>query len=214
MTTNASAPVAKRVPTTRTHHGFTVTDDYAWLADKKDPDTVAYLTAENEYAESRTAHLAGLRETLFQEIKTRTQETDLSVPTRKGGYWYYTRTVEGKQYGIHCRRAVAPNETAPPSTSDGSPLPGEEILLDENLEAGGSDFFALGTFDVSPDGSLLAYSVDLEGDERFTLRVKDLRTGSLLPDTKERIGYGSAWSADGSTVFYLIVDEMWRPHQV
>ena len=207
-------PIAKRVPVTRTHHGHTVTDEYAWLADKQNPDTVAYLTAENDYAQARTAHLTDLRETLFQEIRTRTQETDLSVPTRKGGYWYYTRTVEGQQYGIHCRRTVGPGETAPPSTGDGSPLPGEQVLLDENVEAGGSDFFALGTFDVSPDGSLLAYSVDLEGDERFTLRVKDLRTATLLPDVKERVGYGSAWSSDSSTVFYLIVDESWRPHQV
>jgi len=210
----AQPPIAKRVPVTRSHHGHTVTDDYAWLADKQDPDTVAYLTAENEYAQARTAHLTDLRETLFQEIRTRTQETDLSVPTRKGGYWYYTRTVQGQQYGIHCRRAVEPGETAPPSTGDGSALPGEQVLLDENVEAGESDFFALGTFDVSPDGALLAYSVDLEGDERFTLRVKDLRTGSLLPDVKERVGYGSAWSADGSTVFYMMVDESWRPHQI
>src|SRR5690349_3587489 len=214
MTTHADPPVAKRVPITRTHHGQTVTDDYAWLAVKDDPETVAYLTAENSYAEARTAHLTELRETLFQEIRSRTQETDLSVPTRKGGWWYYSRTVEGQQYGIHCRRAVSPGETAPPSTVDGAPLPGEQVLLDENLEAGDSDFFALGTFDVSPDGNLLAYSVDLEGDERFTLRVKDLRTGELLPDVKERIGYGSAWSLDGSTVFYLMVDEMWRPYQV
>src|SRR6185369_4904329 len=210
----APPPIAKRVPVTRSHHGHTVTDDYAWLADKQDPDTVAYLTAENEYAQARTAHLTDLRETLFQEIRTRTQETDLSVPTRKGGYWYYSRTVEGQQYGIHCRRPVEPGETAPPSTGDGSALPGEQVLMDENVEAGESDFFALGTFDVSPDGALLAYSVDLEGDERFTLRVKDLRTGSLLPDVKERVGYGSAWSADGSTVFYMMVDESWRPHQV
>jgi oligopeptidase B len=214
MTTDAQPPVAKRVPATRSHHGQTVTDEYAWLAAKDDPDTVAYLTAENSYAEARTAHLAQLRETVFQEIKARTQETDLSVPTRKGGWWYYTRTVEGQQYGIHCRRAVAPGETAPPSTGDGSPLPGEVVLLDENAEAGGSEFFALGTFDVSPDSWLLAYSVDLEGDERFTLKVKDLRTAAMLPDVRERVGYGSAWSTDSSTVFYMVVDEMWRPHQV
>jgi oligopeptidase B len=213
MTIEASPPTANRVPTTRTHHGDTVIDDYAWLARKDDPATVAYLTAENSYAEARTAHLAGLRETIFGEIKARTQETDLSVPVRKGGFWYYSRTVEGQQYGIHCRRRTG-DDVDPPSTADGAPLDGEVVLLDDNVEAGGSEFFALGTFDLSPDGNLLAYSVDLEGDERFTLKVKDLRTGELLPDTVARVGYGSAWSADASTLFYLTVDEAWRPNRV
>jgi oligopeptidase B len=112
------APIAKRVPTERTHHGDTVVDDFAWLTDKDDPATRAYLEAENAYTEATTEHLAPLRETIFGEIKQRTRETDLSVPTRKGGYWYYTRTVEGQQYGIHCRRAVAPVETEPPATGD------------------------------------------------------------------------------------------------
>src|SRR5262249_51266009 len=127
-----AAPVAKRIPHERVHHGDVVLDEYAWLADKEDPDTIGYLKAENAYTEAATAHLAGLRETVFQEIKSRTQQTDLSVPTRKGGYWYYPRTVEGQQYAIHCRRAVAPGEVDPPATGDGAPLPGEEVLLDGN----------------------------------------------------------------------------------
>lgn len=207
-------PTAKRVPAERTHHGDTVIDDYAWLAAKEDPETVAYLTAENDYTDARTAGQAALRETLFAEIKNRTQETDLSLPTRKGGYWYYTRTEEGKQYGIFCRRAVADGETTPPATGDGTPLPGEQILLDANLEAGDSEFFALGTFDVSPDGQRLAYSVDLAGDERFTLRVRDLTTGADLPDEVPDVHYGSAWAADNNTLFYLTVDEAWRPDRV
>ncbi len=214
MTTQVTPPTAKRVPTERVHHGDTVTDEYAWLADKDDPDTIAYLTAENEYTEAMTADQAALRETVFNEIKTRTKETDLSVPVRKGGYWYYTRTVEGLQYGIHCRRAVAPGEVDPPSTDDGSPLPGEEILLDGNVEAGDSEFFALGTFDVSPDGHLLAFAVDLAGDERFTLRVKDLRTGTVLPEEVSNVFYGSAWSRDGAALFYLTVDDAWRPYRL
>ena len=207
-------PTAKKIPTERVHHGDTVIDEYAWLRDKDDPDTIAYLKAENEYTEAVTAHLAGLRERLFEEIRRRTQETDLSVPTRKGGYWYYTRTVEGQQYAIHCRRAVRPGEVDPPSTEDGRPLDGEEILLDENVLADGHDFFALGTFDVSPDGRRLAYSVDFAGDERFTLHVKDLVTGEVLADEVPNVFYGSAWSADGSTLFYLTVDEAWRPYRV
>jgi oligopeptidase B len=226
MTTPAPAtpPVAKRVPTERTHHGDTVIDEYAWLAAKDDPDTLAYLKAENEYTEARAAHLAGLRETLFTEIKSRTKETDLSVPSRKGAYWYFTRTGEGLQYGIQCRVPAVPGETTPPATGDGGPiadggpagaaLPGEEVLLDGNVEAGDSEFFDLGTFDVSPDGMLLAYSTDRTGDERFTLRIKDLRTGELLSDVIENVFYGSAWSADGSTIFYLTVDDAWRPDRV
>jgi oligopeptidase B len=207
-------PVAKRVPTTRTHHGDTVVDEYAWLEDPKEPDTIAYLEAENAYTEAVTAPLAPLRETVFQEIKGRIKETDLSVPVRDGGYWYYTRTVAGQQYGIHCRRAVQPGEVDPPDTGDGAPLPGEEVLLDGNQLAEGHDFFSLGTFDVSPDGRWLAYSVDLAGDERFTLHVKDLTTGEVLPDTIADTFYGSAWSADASTLFYLTVDASWRPYRV
>ena len=195
----------------RTHHGDTVVDPYAWLADKTSPSTLDYLKAENAYTESRTAEQAPLRETIFNEIRARTQETDLSVPTRHHGYWYYTRTVEGQQYTIHCR--VRADGDTPPS-SDGGPLPGEEVLLDGNLEAGDSEFFALGTFDVTPDTHRLAYSVDLTGDERFTLRVKDLRTGELLPDEIPDVFYGSAWSLDGSTLFYQTVDEAWRPYRV
>jgi oligopeptidase B len=213
-TSDPIAPVAKRQPAERTHHGDTVVDEYAWLADKDDPDTIAYLTAENSYTERATAHLAGLRDTLFAEIRRRTQETDLSVPTRKGGHWYYTRTVEGQQYGIQCRRAVRPGETDPPATGDGAPLDGEEIVLDGNAIAEGHDFFALGTSDVSPDGRWLAYSTDFAGDERFTLRVKDLHTGEVLPDEVPDTFYGSAWSADGSTLFYLTVDDAWRPYRV
>lgn len=207
-------PAAKRVPTERTHHGDTVVDEYAWLAVKDDPDTIAYLQAENAYTEGATAHLAALRETLFNETKRRTQETDLSVPTRKGGYWYYTRTVEGRQYGIQCRRQVRPDETDPPATTDGTPPDGEEILLDGNALAEGHDFFALGTFDVSADGRWLAYSTDFSGDERFTLRIKDLATGEVLPDEVPSTFYGTAWSADGSALFYLTVDDAWRPYRV
>ncbi|MFV2088825.1 S9 family peptidase [Micromonospora sp. LOL_021] len=215
MTTQTPVPpTAKRVPTERVHHGDTVVDDYAWLAAKDDPDTIAYLQAENAYTEGATAHLAALRETLFGETKRRTQETDLSVPTRKGDHWYYTRTVEGQQYGIHCRLAVRPGESAPPATVDGVSIDGEEILLDGNALAEGHDFFALGTFDVSPDGRWLAYSTDFSGDERFTLRIKDLSTGEVLPDEVPSTFYGTAWSADGSALFYLTVDDAWRPYRV
>ncbi|MGW3604699.1 S9 family peptidase [Micromonospora sp. NPDC005161] len=214
MTTETAPPTAKRVPAERTHHGDTVVDEYAWLAAKDDPETLAYLTAENAYTEERTAHLAELRADLYEEIRQRTRETDLTVPTRKGGHWYYTRTVEGQQYGVHCRRAVRDSETDPPVSADGAPLDGEEVLLDGNLLAEGHDFFSLGAFDVSPDGRWLAYSTDFSGDERFTLRVKDLTTGELLPDEIPGTFYGTAWSTDASVLFYVTVDDAWRPNRV
>ncbi|MFI7602877.1 S9 family peptidase [Actinoplanes sp. NPDC049681] len=216
MTTEmpTTPPAVRQVPTERTFHGDTVTDEFFWLAEKENPDTIAYLKAENAWTQKATAHLEGLQNTIFEEIKGRTQETDLSVPQRKGGYWYYTRTVEGKQYGIQCRVAAAPGQVDPPATGDGAPLPGEEVLLDGNQLAEGKDFFALGTFDVTPDGNRLAYSVDFDGDERFVLKVKDLRTGETLADEIPDTFYGSAWSADGSTLFYITVDDAWRPHRV
>ncbi|HVQ96034.1 MAG TPA: S9 family peptidase [Mycobacteriales bacterium] len=212
--TGPRPPIAKIVPTERTHHGDTVIDPYAWLRVKEDPDTIAYLTAENEYTEAATADQAGLRDQVYGEITARTQQTDLSVPARHGGFWYYRRTVEGRQYGIQCRRPVAAGEVDPPSTGDGAPLDGEQILLDGNVLAGDSEFLSLGTFDVSPDGRLLAYSTDFAGAERFTLRIKNLDTGEVLPDEVPGTFYGSAWSADGSVLFYLTVDEAWRPHRV
>ena len=207
-------PVARRILSERTHHGDTVIDEYAWLADKDDPETLRYLEAENAYTAAMTAGQAGLRQEIFAEIKGRTQETDLSVPVRKDGWWYYSRTVAGKQYTVHCRRSVQPGEDAPPATGDGAPLPGEEILLDGNELAGDSPFFSMGAFDVSPDGKLLAYSTDFAGDERFTLRIKDLVTGQTLPDEIPGTFYGSAWSAHASVLFYVTVDDAWRPYRV
>ncbi|WP_431728354.1 S9 family peptidase [Verrucosispora sp. TAA-831] len=214
MTTETPVPVARQVPSDRVHHGDTVVDEYAWLATKDDPETIEYLKAENTWTETRTAHLSALRTELFEEIRRRTQETDLSVPTRKGGHWYYSRTVEGKQYGVHCRRPVRDGETTPPISPDGAPLDGEEVLLDGNLLAEGHDFFSLGAFDVSPDGRFLAFSTDFSGKERFTLRIKDLTTGELLPDEIPDTFYGTAWAADASVLFYVTVDDAWRPHRV
>ncbi len=209
-----AAPVAKRVPAARTYHGDTTEDPYAWLADSSDAGTVAYLNAENRYTDASTERLTALRDAIFDEIKGRTKQTDLSVPVREGGWWYYARTVEGQQYAIRCRTAVAPGEKLPPRTDSGGPLPGEEVLLDGNEAAAGSAFFAVGTFNVSPNGGLLAYSTDFRGDERYTLRVKDLVTGELLADEITNVFYGSAWSADATALFYVTVDDSWRPYQV
>jgi oligopeptidase B len=207
-------PAVRRSDSERVFHGDTVVDEYAWLADKENPETISYLEAQNAYTEALTAGQEDLRSAIFGEIKARTQETDLSVPYRKGGWWYYTRTVEGQQYAVSCRRAAAPGDTTPPMGADGGPLDGEQVLLDGNELAGESMFFALGTSDVSPDGRQLAYSTDFEGSERFTVRVKDLVTGEVAADEIPGAFYGSAWSADGRALFYVTVDDAWRPHQV
>ncbi len=208
-------PRAKKVPTTRTFHGDTVVDEYEWLRDKDSPDTIAYLEAENAHTEQATAHLAELRETLFEEIRSRTKETDLSVPSRIGSHWYYSRSLEGKQYGISCRCPVSsPDDWTPPVLEVDTDVPGEEVLLDLNELAEGHDFFSLGASSISPDGNLLAFSVDTVGNERFLLQVKDLRTGELLPDQIPDTAYGATWALEGGHLFYTTVDEAWRPDKV
>ncbi len=213
-TDGVSPPQARRIASERTYHGDTFVDEYSWLGDKQDPETIAFLEAENAYTEATIAGQQELRETIFEEIRARTQETDLSVPARKGRWWYYARTVEGQQYAVHCRRPVRPDDTGPPVAADGQPLAGEEVLLDGNELAADAQFFSLGAFDVSPDGALLAYSTDFDGSERFTMRIKDLATGETAPDEIPDTFYGSAWSADGSALFYLTVDDAWRPYRV
>ncbi len=208
-------PRAKKVPTTRTFHGDSVVDEYEWLRDKESADTIAYLEAENAYTEQATAHLADLRESLFEEIRTRTKETDLSVPSRIGAYWYYSRSLEGKQYGMSCRCPVSsPEDWAPPELEADAEVPGEEVLLDLNVLAEGHDFFSLGASSISPDGNLLAFSVDTVGNERFLLQVKDLRTGEMLPDQVPDTAYGATWALEGRHLFYTTVDDAWRPDRV
>ncbi|MDF3283648.1 S9 family peptidase [Gordonia sp. N1V] len=210
-----AAPVAKKVPLERTHHGDTVIDNYEWLRDKDDPEVIAYLEAQNAYTEAHTAALADLRATIFDEIRSRTKETDMSVPSRRGEYWYYARTLEGKQYAMQCRCPIVdPDDWTPPTVSEDAPLPGEEVLFDANDEAEGHDFFSVGALTVSHDGNWLAYSTDVVGDERYTLRFKDLRTGELLPDVIADTAGGAVWSTDTKHVFYQTVDAAWRPDTV
>src|SRR5271156_3364913 len=165
--------------------------------DKSSPEVIAHLEAENEYADHSTAQLEPLRQRIFDEIKARTKETDLSVPIRRDGWWYYARSFEGKQYGVQCRCPVAdPADWNPPVFDEHTEIPGEQILLDENVEAEGHDYFALGAASISPDGNVLAYSVDVVGDERYTLRFRDLRTQEQYPDEIVGIGAGATWATD------------------
>jgi oligopeptidase B len=178
-----------------------VEDPWAWLRDRDDPDTIAYLEAENAYADAWFERLADLREQIFGEIKSRTQETDLSVPVQHGPWWYVSRTVEGLDYPIHCRGTTAETAT-------------EHVLLDQNAEAVGHAFFDLGAFDVSPDHRRLAWSADVSGGERFTMRIRDLDTGTDLDDVLEDTYYSTAWSADSEHLFYTRPDAAVRPHQI
>jgi oligopeptidase B len=211
----SAAPTAKRLPMTRSHHGDVFVDPYEWLRDKDKPDVISYLEAENAYTEAQTAQLSELSDAVFSEIKARTKETDLSVPSytsHPGGaaYWYYVRTVEGSEYPIYCRVVANDRETLPDPEQE---VGGEEVLLDANLEAEGHEFFSLGAFSVSLNGQLLAYSVDLSGAERFTIMIKDLVTGELLADQISDTAYGAAW-AKNSHLFYTRADEAWRPYIV
>ncbi len=209
------APRPASRPTVRLHHGDAVTDPYEWLRAKEDPEVIAHLEAENAYTEQRTAHLADLRERIFSEIKARTLETDLSVPSRRGGWWYYSRSVEGQQYGIQCRAPLSDeNDWTPPSLDPAQPVPGEQVLLDANREAEGQEFFSLGTFDISTDGTRMLFGIDVTGDERYTLRVRDLATGTDLPDVIEDTFAGAGFSPDGKWIVYTTVDDAWRPDTV
>jgi oligopeptidase B len=206
-------PFAKHVEHVREHHGDRVVDPFEWLRDKDDPEVVSHLQAENAYAEARTSHLEPLRSRIFDEIKSRTQETDLSVPAAYRGWWYYSRTFEGSQYAAQCRVLMVKGEGRPQLEPDVSPV-GEQVLLDGNVEAQGHEYFSLGAFEVSPDGRRIAYAVDIEGDERFALRVKDIETGEVIDEAVTGTCYGAVWSLDGRQLFYTRVDDSWRPHQV
>jgi oligopeptidase B len=209
---------------TRARHGRTDVDEYAWLRDdaRTDPDVVAHLEAENAHTADVLEPTVPLQEAIFAEIKGRVQETDLSVPTRRGAWWHYSRTIEGQQYPRHCRLAAG-DETDPPDPDDPSVLEAEQVLLDQNVEAAADpdhDYFSLGVFDLSPDHGTLAWAADRNGSERHLLRFRDLATGEdrRLPDGSfdevPGVYYSTAWSADGGTFFYTRPDEATRPHEV
>ncbi len=215
--TDATAPippVPARRPTRLEAHGDVRVDEWYWLRDRDDPAVLDHLRAENAHTGAATAHTAALQEALYDEIVARIEETDLSVPSRKGPWLYYHRTEEGKQYGIHCRRpagGAGADEVLPP----GSPPPADEqVILDENALAEGHDYFALGNLSVSPDHRWLVYSTDVTGGERYTLRVLDLDSGELSPEAIEDTSYGCAWFDDNATILYVRVDEAMRPHQL
>lgn len=196
--TAAQPPAPTRRPIRRILHGDVRIDDYHWLRNREDPQVIAYLEAENAYAAEVMRDAEPLQEALFQEMRGRIQESDSTVPVQDGTYWYYRRTVAGLNYPIYCRRAYHLDAA-------------EEILLDVNELAAGYAFCKVGEFAVSPDHSLLAYALDRTGNEIFTIFVKDLRTGELLPDRIEGAYYGLEWGNDNVTLFYTTLDHAYRP---
>lgn len=214
----APAPRPPHRASERTAHGDTVVDPYEWMRDKTDPEVIAHLEAENAYADARTAHLEGLRGQLVKEFVGHTQETDLSVPVRDGDWWYIQRTTAGHDYPAFTRvreRAGLPRGAGDvPAIEPGILLEGEQVILDAQQEAQGHEFYQLGGFETSPRHDLLAYAVDTAGDERYTIRVKDLGSGEIIDESVTGVGYGLAFSADQEWLFYARVDEAWRQHQV
>ena len=194
-------PVAERRPHDIKAHGDIRTDDWYWLRDRDDPAVIELLERDNAHTKAALAHTDELQQQLYGEIVARIQETDLSVPARKGDWWYYARTVEGLQYPIACRR-------------QGSEEGPEQVLLDENVLAEGHDFLAVANDVVSPDHRLLAYATDTDGGEKYALRFRDLGTDDDLTDLVEGTYYGLAWAADNQHVFYTKVDDAMRPYQL
>jgi oligopeptidase B len=214
-----SLPTARKDHKETSLHGTVLVDEYAWLRDKENPEVSAYLEAENAYAEAVMASLGGLRDDLYREMLSHVKQTDVSVPFRDGLWWYLTRTEEGKQYAIHCRRpATAKDTPGAPSfpqlfaeragnqAHDPASDQPEQVILDGNQLAEGHAFFSIGATDISRDGRWLAYSTDTTGFRQYTLHIKDLETGDTQADLVERVG-SAVWAADNRTLFYTVEDE-------
>ncbi len=187
-------PVAQVIPHHEMRYGTTVVDDYFWLREKSNPKVIDYLEQENAYTEAMTRPLKTFADALYTEMLSHIKQTDLSVPVRRGDYFYYSRTEEGKQYPIRCRKK-------------GSLAAKEEVLLDLNQLGQGKKFVGVGKFVVSDDQNLLAYTIDYAGYRQYRLQVKDLRTGAILPDTMDRVD-SVTWAADNRTLFLATEDEV------
>jgi oligopeptidase B len=193
QSTALRAPVAAKHAHTTQIHGYTLTDDYFWLREKANPAVREYLEAENAYTAAVMKPTEALQQQLYDEMLRRIKQTDQTVPYKNGAFVYYSRTVEGKQYPINCRKRI------------GSDV--EEVLLDQNEMAKGLGFFSVGQFNVSDDGNLLAFTTDTTGYRQYVLRIKDLRTGQMLPDRVPRT-VTVVWAADNKTLFLTTEDSV------
>jgi len=204
-------PVAVRKPFEHHLHGDLRIDDYAWLREKENPEVIRHLEAENSYTDEMLRPTEPFQQALYQEMLSRIQQTDLSVPYRLRGYDYFTKTVEGQQYPLHFRRAcensVGGAQHAPSKLGTQLDPETDQLLLDLNALAEGHSFLGLGSFEISDDNHLLAYSTDTTGFRQYTLQIKDLSTAQLLPFRAERVT-SAAWSSDGRHLFYVVEDEV------
>ena len=196
----AKPPVAKKVPKTLTLHGEERVDEYGWLREKTNPDVISYLDAENAYADAQTKPIEGLSKQLYDEMLGRIKQTDVNVPWRRSGYFYYTRTVEGKQYPIFARKK-------------GSVDAEEEILVDVNQLAEGKKFMSVGAFVVSDDTNLLAFTTDDNGYRQYKLHIKDLRTGKVTENVAQRVG-NVEWAKDNKTIIYSTENDAKRSDRI
>ena len=200
-------PTAPKRPYEITQHGYTRIDNYYWMRDRSDPEVLKYLHAENDYLEEIMGHTKSLQETLYAEMKGRLKETDSTVPEKRGDYFYYSRAEEGKQYPIYCRKKGSLDAT-------------EELLLDQNDLAEGKSFCSVGALTVSPDGNKLAFSVDIEGGEVYTVYIKDLVSGAFYPEfivntySSVYSHTGVEWANDSESLYYLTLDTFERPYRL
>ena len=223
---------AKRVDYVRKFHNHVFVDEYAWMKNTKSKDLRDYINAQNEYTSKRVSSLEPLRKHLFSELKSRIQETDMSVPTRMDGYWYYVRTEEGKQYAVQCRMKIKSEDDWNPPVIDerahAGQTPDEEVIFDANIEANrfNGGFFQLGGMDISLDGKRMLFGVDTSGNERFDFYIRDFCAPSgddyntrynnsfvTLSDCIKGIS-SALLTPDGKWVFYVTLDSAWRPYQV
>lgn len=212
-------PVVRQEPHRREVHGDVFVDSYEWLRDKSSSEVIAHLEAENAYTDAVTAAQEPLREAIFGEIQRRTHEASVSLPSRRGNWWYFSRMIEGGQHPIYCR--IAATEPAaelagwvPPVLDPDVRRADEQVLLDANAQSQQHDFYSVGSLDISPDGRLLAHTEDTTGDERYTLQIRDLESGELLADSLGNIGPVVEFLPDGKSLLYTVIDESWRPNEL
>jgi oligopeptidase B len=209
-----NAPQAPKRPYEITRHGDTRVDPYYWLMNREDPEVLEHLRAENAFADQALSGQRELRETLFAEFKNRIEETDISVPIRRGAYWVYDRTLEDLEYPIICRLPVTSSDPTPPVIDPRNPPAEEQIVLDENVEASGHDFLSVGVLSVSPDDAWVAVGVDHDGDELHRVTFRPLNGQVGVDDELVDVGYGLTWAPDSRHCFYTRVDHTLRPFQI
>ncbi len=209
-----SAPRAPQRPHEITRHGDTRVDPYYWLMDRDNEEVLAHLRSENDFVRTELGHLSALQSDIFAEIKSHVEETDTSVPVRKGSWWHFERTREGLSYPVSCRAPVSGDGAVPPTIDPLTTVPGEQIVLDENIEAAGHDFLSVGVLAVSPDDRWVAVGVDFAGHERHTLTVRPLDGQAAPSEAIPDVYYGFAWAADSTHFFYTTVDDAMRPHRL